>query len=120
MSAVNLKEYTLRAVELEAAIYTQKTLMDKHKQIRKEQTPSEPTKKSVTKPTPPEMPTADAPNQISNVAWYCFAGLYLAVAVFLIGTAFYLFGLGGGAEGFLALAIAGGLIYLLHYILFRH
>ena len=116
MSDVNLKEYTLRAVELEAAIYTQKTLMDKHKQIRKEQTPSQPTKKSVTKPTPPEMPTADAPNQISNVAWYCFAGLYLAVAVFLIGTAFYLFGLGGGAEGFLALAIAGGLIYLLYYI----
>lgn len=40
MDKINLKEYTKRAVELEAAIYTQKKLMDEHEEIILKRKPS--------------------------------------------------------------------------------
>lgn len=115
MSVVNLKEYTARAVELEAAIYTQKMLMDKHKQIWKEQAPSAPIKRYVIMPTKPERPKTDIPNLVSPTVWWC-AGVFLALcAIGLIGLGFWMFSLRGGHLGLMCLAMAGGLIYALYY-----
>lgn len=49
-----LKEYTNKAKELEAAIYTQKQLMATHKEIMEKRAPNAPTKKQYDKPQEPK------------------------------------------------------------------
>lgn len=115
MPAVNLKEYTARAVELEAAIYTQKTLMAKHKQIRKEQSPDEPIKRYVIMPTKPEKPTTNTPKLVSPTVWKISA-IYLSLcAVGAVGLGFWMFGLGDALLGLFLLAIGGGIAYAVYY-----
>lgn len=53
---IDLKAYTSRAKELEAAIHTQKNLMELYEQVVKTQAPIAPTKKQITAPTKPQEP----------------------------------------------------------------
>ena len=53
MAEINLKEYTSRAKELEAAIYTQRMLMQKHDALLKAQYPVAPVMRKVKRPTKP-------------------------------------------------------------------
>ena len=58
MAEIDLKIYTTRVKELEAAIYTQKNLMSSYLQIIKEQKPTAPKKKTIKTPEKPKEPTA--------------------------------------------------------------
>lgn len=54
MAEINLKEYTSRAKELEAAIFTQRKLMQRHDELLKSQYPVAPKMKTVKKPVRPK------------------------------------------------------------------
>lgn len=54
MSNVDLKQYTTRAVELESAIYTQKKLMQEHKEKIQKQRPTAPREHTLNKPMMPQ------------------------------------------------------------------
>ena len=58
MSAIDLKTYTTRAVELEAAIYTQKKLMDEHQDLIRNQRPASPKMPDLHPPIKPTQPAA--------------------------------------------------------------
>lgn len=60
MAEINLKVYTSRIKELEAAIYTQKKLMNSYEEVSKLQYPIEPQKEYVTPPEKPLEPKKPA------------------------------------------------------------
>lgn len=53
MSAIDLKEYTTKAVELESAIYTQRKLMEEHREKIQEQRPAAPKEEILQEPVKP-------------------------------------------------------------------
>ena len=56
MSAIDLKVYITRAVELESAIYTQKKLMNEHQDLMRYQRPASPKKPNLQPPVKPSEP----------------------------------------------------------------
>ena len=71
-----LKDYTARATELEAAIYTQKKLMAAHKTIIEEQRPIKPTKREIEAPKKPQAP-APSGYQANGGFYFCIGGMIL-------------------------------------------
>lgn len=79
MSTIDLKAYTARAVELESAIYTQRNLMNEHRNLIQQQRPIAPTKPNLRQPVKPTQPTAVASSGRFN-------GLMIVIAIpILIG-----------------------------------
>ena len=78
MAEVDLKAYTTKAMELEVAIYTQKKLMDAHKDVIREQHPVEPRKKEVAKPETPKR----RPNMVNTNSPGGF-GLFVALMIIM-------------------------------------
>ena len=74
-----LKDYTARATELEAAIYTQKKLMAAHKTIIEEQRPLKPMKREIEEPKKPQTPAPSAYN--ANYTFYFAIGLMLIAGI---------------------------------------
>lgn len=88
MAEINLKEYTSRAKELEAAIYTQKRLMQQHEELLKSQYPVAPKMKTVKKPVRPKkedfhIPEPEFSISISVVMMYII-GLCGLIMVFVV------------------------------------
>lgn len=77
MAEINLKKYTTRIKELEAAIFTQEQLMSKHKLLMDSQQPIEPKKPNILKPSEPINPGKS--NSSTNIGIIIF----FVIAVFI-------------------------------------
>ena len=104
MTNINLKEYTKKAKDLEAAIYTEKKLLDAHADVIKLQYPIAPTKREVKKPDKPQTPYM---NNEFNGAWilivfFIIMGV-LGITLLCVGefSFFALVGIGLGIFGVL-------------------
>lgn len=93
MSTVDLKAYTTRAAELEAAIYTQKKLMNEHKGKIGRARPQPPQKPNIKIPTHPVRP-ADVPSSGGfNVVLGLVIGVPIAIGCIAFISAAPVFGL---------------------------
>lgn len=83
---VDLKAYTARAKELEAAIYTQKRLMTSQSAVIKEQHPKEPQKKQITPPHKPQSIHKEVKvvEQGEGLAWFCSISAIVAGLCFVL------------------------------------
>lgn len=69
MSEIDLKAYTTRAMQLEAAIYTQKKLMGEHESLIQAQRPTAPQRPNPQEPVKPIKPRVDDNNFTNGVLW---------------------------------------------------
>lgn len=77
MAEINLKEYTTRVKELEAAIFTQERLMNEHKALMDNQRPTEPQKPNIIKPDEPFHPGQSSASTNKGII------IFFAVAVII-------------------------------------
>lgn len=84
MSEINLKEYTKRAKELEAAIYTQKELMKSHNVIIKKKRPIRPQKRVVNEPVRPEKKSYLAKKPVTKYGWGVLGIFILAIGILIL------------------------------------
>lgn len=82
MAEVNLKEYTSRAKELEAAIYTQKLLMQQHEEVLEAQHPVPPERRIIPTPLKPE--PMKYHTEYHTTTWLPIAMLYFIGAISLL------------------------------------
>lgn len=86
MAEIDLKEYTSRAKELETAIFTQKCLMHRYKEVLEAQFPIAPQMRKVQKPIKPDPDHYRIFKQASlvwvSIAVMCMIGLYGLCMVF--------------------------------------
>ena len=111
MAEIDLKAYTARVVELEAAIYTQKKLMVGHENAIQSQRPARPVLKEIERPTIPNKPI---PQEYHSgcagglIYFFLILGILSLILSFLDGDVLLFFtGLlfgGFGVKGVLAIA----------------
>lgn len=82
MAEINLKEYTSRAKELEAAIYTQKRLMQQHREVLKAQHPVPPERRIIPTPLKPDPKKYHI--EYHTTTWFPIAMLYFLGTVSLM------------------------------------
>lgn len=102
MAKINLKEYTSRAKELEAAVYTQKRLMQRHEELLKSQFPVAPKMRKVAKPVRPKkedyhIAKSDSPIWISIAMMYVI-GVTSLIMLFAVSF-WWIFGVLIGVAG---------------------
>ena len=93
MSTVDLKAYTTRAAELEAAIYTQKKLMNEHKGKIDRARPQPPQRPNIKMPTHPVRPADTSSSGGFNVVLGLVIGVPIAIGCIAFISAAPVFGL---------------------------
>lgn len=100
MTNAELKSYVERAKELEAAIYTQKELMNGHQSLMDEQCPVKPQRQMIQEP---ECPVE--PNEQGGAVFGIFmGGAFLALSIPFLTLGVFGWAIIGGIIGFLLLA----------------
>lgn len=88
MSPADLKAYTSRAAALEAAIYTQRKLMDEHQTMLQSQRPAAPQRPNLQKPTKPtQPPILNAPSTGGPSVGIIIVGILVAIGCIAMFTA---------------------------------
>lgn len=90
MDTKELVEYTTRAKELEVAIYTQRKLMNAHKNALSRGVPEKPIKKQIVMPDKPQMPNTSTSQSTIVALWIgIVSSLFIAVFCFWAFTTDY-------------------------------
>ena len=83
MDTKELVEYTTRAKELEVAIYTQRKLMNAHKNALSRGIPEKPIKKQIVMPDKPQIPNTSTSQSTIVALWIgIVSSLFVAVFCF--------------------------------------
>ena len=88
MSEFDLKAYTTRAKELEAAIYTQKNLMSSHQKVINDKRPVSPEMKTIVAPQKPKLKEVDRADIVSYIIFIALPFL-VAIVGFALSNMFW-------------------------------